>query len=551
MGDNKAIEIWWKQAVFYHIYPRSFYDADNNGIGDIEGIIQKMDYLNDGKGGGLGVDAIWVSPFFKSPMADFGYDVSDYCDIDPIFGTLTDYDRLVAEAHKRRIKVVIDLVLNHTSDQHSWFQGSSQSKTGEKADWYIWEDPAKDGGPPNNWLSIFGGPGWTYHANRKQYYFHNFLKEQPDLNWYNPEVREALKKVVRFWIDRGTDGFRLDTANFYAHDRNLRDNPLSKDRGRSVEDTDFNPYYHYDTVYSKDRPENMEFISFLRTLFDFCQIFISVCEIGGVLGLEKVIGAAAEHVRGKDRLHMAYTFSLLNENADIKYIENVISITESLMKEGWPCWSLGNHDITRIKTRYGCTGDQEGLQQAFLLLLLSMRGTPVLYYGDEIDMDDADISKEDLQDPYGIRFWPEFKGRDGCRTPFAWDKNKPNQGFNAGHKPWLPSESRSDLKKSLENSQSTYYVIREMIGLRKNLKPLSVGTYRQILCGNHSLVFERKYENQTILVAVNTGEKEESINLPNNCRITKDIALKHFARNGSTVKGVLNLPAMGFYLGEE
>ncbi len=544
-----ANDIWWKTAVLYQIYPRSFYDADNNGIGDLKGITQKLDHLNNGNGGGLGIDGIWISPFFKSPMADFGYDVSDYCEIDPIFGTLEDYDELIHQAHKRGIKILIDLVLNHTSDQHSWFQESKISRENKKADWYVWANPNSDGGPPNNWLSIFGGPAWTYNKARDQYYFHNFLKEQPDLNWYCQEVREEISRIIQFWVDRKTDGFRLDTANFYAFDQQLRDNPLISEVIDSVEDTDFNPYFSYDTVYSKDRPDNIDFIHMLRSCFDKGHEITSIGEVGGISDLEKVIQVAADHARGDNRLHMAYTFSLLNDKADIYHIARVISITESKMSDGWPCWSLGNHDIKRLKTRYDCVDEKEGLEQAFLLFLLSIRGTPVLYYGDEISMEDMDITKEELQDPYGIRFWPKFKGRDGCRTPFAWDSSSINQGFNQGQKPWLPAKNSSSLDNNLADPNSTFYVVRDMIKIRKKFKSLSLGTYRQIHCNSTTLVFERCHDNERILSAINIGLRDQTIALPVGCNCHEDLPIKSYRNNGKIDKGILHLPPMGFYLG--
>ena len=540
---------WWKSAVIYQIYPRSFFDADNNGIGDLKGIIEKLDYLNDGNGGGLGIDGIWISPFFKSPMADFGYDVSDYCDVDPIFGTLDDYDILVQEAHKRGVKILIDLVLNHTSDQHPWFKESKKSKKSDKSDWYVWADPKENGNPPNNWLSIFGGPAWTYVPNRKQYYFHNFIKEQPDLNWYHPEVREVIAGIVQFWLDRGTDGFRLDAVNFYAYDQKLRDNPLVPEGYTHLEDTDFNPYYKYDTIYSKDRPENMEFVKFLRSLFDKGKDITSIGEVGSVSDLEKVIQVAADHTKGNSRLHMAYTFSMLNDKADFSHISNVLSMTESKMMGGWPCWSLGNHDTKRVKTRYGCIDKKDGLEQSFLLFLLSLRGTPVLYYGDEISMEDVDIKKEELQDPYGIQFWPDFKGRDGCRTPFSWDKSLQNSGFNEGTSPWLPTRSNTDLKTCLNNASSTFHVVKEMIRIRKQYPALSCGDYQEIISDPDYFVFKRLYKDQTILAGMNISEEPQQINLPEQNQNFEDIRIKAFDRNGEVRKGTLMLPSLGFYLG--
>ena len=376
---SKQSNDWWKSAVFYQIYPRSFYDSNNDGIGDLKGVVEKLDHLNDGNGGGLGIDAIWLSPFFPSPQADFGYDVSDYCDVDPIFGSLKDFDSLVSESHKRRIKVVIDLVLNHSSDQHPWFAESRQNRTNDKADWYVWVDPDPDGNPPNNWLAVFGGAAWTYEPQRKQYFLHNFLPEQPDLNWYNPEVREALAEVIRFWMNRGVDGFRLDTANYYAFDRQLRDNPKRQEGSEILEDgQEANPLSAYITKYSKDRPENLEFIKFLRKIFDEKEHITSIGEIGSGEGLDSTLRLGADYVKRKDGLHLAYTFALLGEKMNADYFDQVTEITEEAIEDGWPCWSLSNHDCKRMMTRYKCFAEREGYHQMMLLLMLSLRGTPII-----------------------------------------------------------------------------------------------------------------------------------------------------------------------------
>ena len=379
-------ENWWESAVFYQIYPRSFKDSNNDGIGDLAGVIEKLDHLNDGKGGGLGIDAIWFSPFFPSPQADFGYDVSDYCNIDSDYGTLEDFDQLVEESHRRGIKIVLDLVLNHSSDQHKWFQESRKNRTNSKVDWYVWADPKPDGSPPNNWLAVFGGAAWTFEPQRGQYYLHNFLPEQPDLNWYNPEVREALADVVSFWMKRGADGFRLDTANYYAYDRQLRDNPKRPKNSELMEDgQEANPLSQYITKYSKDRPENLEFIHFLRKIFDENKA-VSIGEIGSAEGLESTLKLGTDYVKKGKGLHLAYTFSMLNKNMSAEYLEHVLRVTEESIEGGWPCWSLSNHDCMRMISRFDCFGEREGFQQMMLLLLLSLRGTPIIYYGEEVDM---------------------------------------------------------------------------------------------------------------------------------------------------------------------
>ena len=542
-------EDWWKSAVFYQIYPRSFYDSNNDGIGDLQGVTKKLDHLNDGNGGGLGIDAIWFSPFFTSPQADFGYDVSDYCNIDEDYGTLEDFDNLVAEAHKRNIKVVLDLVLNHTSDQHEWFKESRSDSTNPKADWYVWADPKPDGSQPNNWLAVFGGAAWTYEPQREQYYLHNFLAEQPDLNWYNPEVREVLADVVRFWMNRGVDGFRLDTANYYAHDQELRDNPKRPPNSRPLEDgQEANPLSSYITKYSKDRPENIEFIHYLRTIFDEGNSIVSVGEIGSSEGLDETLKLGADYVKHGDGLHMAYTFAMLNKEMNAEYFDHVVRFTEDMIEDGWPCWSLSNHDCTRMMSRYNCFYEREGFQQMMLLLLLSLRGTPIIYYGEEIDMEEYRISKEEVKDPQGIRFWPEIKGRDGCRLPFPWDSKASNQGFNDGAKPWLPAKNTVTLDKAVADPNSTFHVLKEMLTIRKNYPALQIGNFREILIEGKCFVFERKTVNQTILIAANFSVEEHHLKLP--VKVDQDLTPKALKRSCTINNQQLVLPGSGYFVGK-
>lgn len=547
-SNMMSTEDWWKSAVFYQIYPRSFYDADNDGIGDLQGVIEKLDHLNDGKGGGLGIDAIWFSPFFPSPQADFGYDVSDYCDIDVDYGTLTDFDNLLAEAHKRNIKVVLDLVLNHSSDQHKWFQESRKNQFNPKADWYVWADPKPDGSPPNNWLAVFGGAAWTYEPQREQYYLHNFLPEQPDLNWYNPEVREALADVVRFWMKRGVDGFRLDTANYYAYDKKLRDNPKRPPNSRPLEDgQEANPLSSYITKYSKDRPENIEFIHYLRRIFDEGSAITSVGEIGSSEGLDETLKLGADYVKHGDGLHMAYTFAMLNKEMSAEYFDHIVRVTEDSIEDGWPCWSLSNHDCTRMMTRYDCFAERDGFQQMMLLLMLSLRGTPIIYYGEEIDMEEYPISKAEVKDPQGIRFWPEIKGRDGCRLPFPWDSKASNQGFNEGTKPWLPAKNTLTLDQVVADPNSTFYVLKEMLTIRKQYSALQKGSFRELLIEGECFVFERKTENQSMLIAANFSAEEQIINLPS--KVVKELTPTTLKRRCSLSGDKLNLPGCGYFLG--
>ena len=549
LKSSPLSENWWESAVFYQIYPRSFKDSNNDGIGDLAGVIEKLDHLNDGKGGGLGIDAIWFSPFFPSPQADFGYDVSDYCNIDSDYGTLEDFDQLVEESHRRGIKIVLDLVLNHSSDQHKWFQESRKNSTNSKVDWYVWADPKPDGSPPNNWLAVFGGAAWTFEPQRGQYYLHNFLPEQPDLNWYNPEVREALADVVRFWMKRGADGFRLDTANYYAYDRQLRDNPKRPENSELMEDgQEANPLSQYITKYSKDRPENLEFIHYLRKIFDESGA-VSIGEIGSAEGLESTLKLGTDYVKKGKGLHLAYTFSMLNKNMNAEYLEHVLRVTEESIEDGWPCWSLSNHDCMRMISRFDCFGERDGFQQMMLLLLLSLRGTPIIYYGEEVDMQEYEITKDELRDPQGIRFWPDIKGRDGCRLPFPWDSKLTNQGFNSGTKPWLPAANKLSLDQAKADSGSTFHVLQEMLQIRKKFPALQNGSYRKILLDGDCFVFERKTEDETMLIAANFSTEEQSINLP--YKVTKDHTPKAFKRFCTLKNELLTSPACGYFLGEK
>ena len=403
---------WWRGGVIYQIYPRSFADSNGDGIGDLAGITARLDHVAT-----LGADCIWLSPFFKSPMKDFGYDVSDYCDVDPMFGTLDDFRALVARAHALGLKVMIDQVLSHTSDQHPWFVESRASRSNPRADWFVWADAKPDGNPPNNWLSIFGGSAWQWDTRRRQYYLHNFLASQPDLNFHCPAVQDALLDSVKFWLDLGVDGYRLDTANFYVHDAQLRDNPpRGEPTGEDPAVTSVNPYAWQWHVHDKSQPENLRFLARLRALMDQYPNTTMVGEIGDDDGLARV----AEYTAGHDRLHMAYCFDLLGSQHSAPYIHKVMERFDAVVGTGWPCWALSNHDVIRWATRWGGAAPARGLLRLAPALQVSLRGSLSIYQGEELGLPEADIAFEDLQDPYGITMWPEFKGRDGCRTPMPW-----------------------------------------------------------------------------------------------------------------------------------
>ena len=531
--------LWWKSAVFYQIYPRSFYDSNNDGIGDIPGIIQKLDDLNDGSGGGLGVDALWISPFFPSPMKDFGYDISDYVGIDPIFGSMKDFEELVRQSHDRGMRLVIDLVLNHTSDEHPWFVESKSSRDNNKADWYIWHDGKPDGSVPNNWLSVFGGAGWSWCEERSQYYYHSFLKEQPDINWYHSEVREEIRKVLRFWLEKGVDGFRLDTANFYAYDKEFKDNPPYHSDDEVVEKhlADFNLYL---TSNSKDRAENFEFLSMIRETMNECgEHYMTIGEIGGIQDPERLSEISASYVKGNKHLHMAYNFGLLGDKLDSEYLSYQVELIEKRIEDGWPCWSLGNHDCKRLASR----AKSANLTKSLLAMLLFLRGTPILYYGDESDMPEYDIKKNELQDPFGKNYFPEYKGRDGCRTPFPWDSQKPNQGFNQGEKPWLPATAPICLDQVIEKTGTTYELLKELLEFRRTHLDILNGSYTCFDNKEGKFYFSRKSNQGEIRFVLNTSTNPIQIEYPAEFSL---VLLKNQTSSPTKDNDTLRVPSESF-----
>ena len=499
---------WWRGATIYQIYPRSFQDSNGDGIGDLAGIIHRLPHVAD-----LGVDGIWISPFFRSPMKDFGYDVSDYRDVDPMFGTLGDFDALVHRAHELGLRVLIDLVLSHTSDMHPWFTESRSSRDNARANWYVWADAKPDGTPPNNWLSIFGGSAWEWDGERMQYYLHNFLAEQPDLNFHEPQVQEELLAVAKFWLDRGVDGFRLDTVNFYFHDKELRDNP-PLDLGARNDKTapSVNPYNFQDHLYDKTQPENLEFLRRLRALMDEYGAITSVGEVG-----ESQRGAEvqAAYTSGGDKLHMCYDFDLLsNVFPTGTMVAGVIEKTNaSLGDEGWACWAYSNHDVVRHPSRWNLG---EEARRVYTALLLSLRGTICLYQGEELGLTEAYVAFEELQDPYGKRFWPKFKGRDGCRTPMPWIRDNQNGGFTDG-KPWLPV-AMEHLQRAVavqdQAEESTLAFYRAMIGFRGAHQALIKGTIAVHEAEDGYLSVIREHEGTRIFCAFNLTNAARPVALP-------------------------------------
>lgn len=517
---------WWRNSVIYQIYPRSFRDANGDGIGDLPGITSKLDYVQS-----LGVDAIWISPFFKSPMADFGYDVSDYRDVDPLFGNLEDFDHLIKAAHQRGLKVIIDQVLNHTSDQHAWFVESRSSRDNSKADWYVWADPKPDGSTPNNWMSNFGGSAWRWCSSRRQYYLTNFLKQQPDLNLHNPAVQEQLLSDLKFWLERGVDGFRLDAINHIFHNRSLRDNPA---RPLELDENGLPPVNTYEWqwhVFDKSQLEALDFLHRVHQLMDRYPGTMTVGEVGD----DNTHKVMAEYTTG-ERLNMAYSFDLLGEESSAGFLRNTLEKNREVIEQGWPCWSIGNHDVPRSLSRWNKGFDTEqALARAplFLLMQLTLRGSVCLYQGEELGLPEADIACEDLVDPYGISLWPEFKGRDGCRTPMPWvDSGEINAGFSKV-KPWLPvPEAHHPKAVSLQNddAHSTLNQFRALLKWHKAL-PLETATAEQEILdtGNDLLVFTRRAQNSEYLVVLNLGKTEEIFQLPQGWSQGEDITPELFA----------------------
>lgn len=535
-----ATNRWWRGAVIYQIYPRSFLDTNGDGVGDLAGIVKRLDYVAS-----LGVDAIWISPFFKSPMADFGYDIADYRDVDPLFGTLADFERLLAKAHALGLRVMIDQVLSHTSMEHEWFRQSRESRDNARADWYVWADAKPDGTPPNNWLSLFGGVAWKWEPRRGQYFLHNFLASQPDLNFHNPAVREATLDNVRFWLDKGVDGLRLDAINFCFHDAQLRDNPpkppeLRVGRGFSPD----NPYafqYHH---YNNTQPENLAFLEDLRALLDRYPDAATLGEISS----EDSLATTAEYVNDR-RLHMGYSFELLVDDFSVAYIRDTVERLEAAMTEGWPCWAISNHDVRRAVTRWGGAGASGGaLERVFaaqlVALVCSLRGSVCLYQGEELGLPEADVPFEALQDPYGKTFWPTFKGRDGCRTPMPWDASS-QSGFSDG-KLWLPIPADHVARNVAAQDADPHSVLnatRAFLRWRKDHPALREGALRFLDTPEPVLAFIRECEEERLLVAFNLSGEAVEWRLP--VGLVAQATAAPGAANGRIEGGLLQLPAHG------
>jgi len=498
---------WWKRAVFYQIYPRSFADSDGDGVGDLAGIAARLDHV-----AALGVDAVWLSPFFRSPMKDYGYDVADYRDVDPLFGTLDDFDRLLDRAHALGLKVVIDQVWSHTSDRHAWFRDSA-ARRGGFDDWYVWADAKPDGTPPNNWQASFGGPAWTWHPARRQYYLHNFLSSQPDLNFHNPAVQDAILDVARFWLDRGVDGFRLDVVNYVAHDPDLADNPVAP-----YERTPPATIRFQRQVNNKSQPQALAFIARLRALLDRYGDRMAVGEIFD----DDMLARQREYTDGPDRLHTAYSFHLLRaQRATPALFAEALAAWAGAA--GWPSWSLGNHDVPRFPGRLG--GDDPRLARTLFALLLCLRGTPFLYQGDELGLGQARLPFEALRDPFAIASWTEAApdaGRDGARTPMPWTADAANAGFSTAAETWLPLDERHRalaVDAQEDDAGSMLNFARRFLALRRERPALQSGEAALLPAPDGVLAFERRRGDARLVCLFELSGREAVVRLPGRGRL--------------------------------
>ena len=517
--------LWWQKGIIYQIYPRSFQDSNGDGVGDLPGIIQRLDYLQE-----LGINAVWLSPIFPSPMADFGYDVSDYVGIHPLFGTMEDFDRLLSEVHQRGMKLLLDLVPNHSSDQHPWFLESRSSRDNPKRDWYIWQDAKPDGSVPNNWLSVFGGNAWEWDEHTKQYYYHAFLKEQPDLNWRNPELQEAMFNAMRFWLDKGIDGFRVDVMWYMIKDLQLRDNPINpgyrEDRPTSEQLID---------VYSTDQPEVHDIVKKMRQVMDEYEERVMIGEI--YLPNDKLMtyyGTAEQK-----ESHLPFNFLLLSLPWDARKIAAAVQDYEdALPEDGWPNWVLGNHDRSRVATRLG-------LQQAkaAAMLLLTLRGIPTLYYGDEIGMQDVMIPFDEIQDPQGLNMPDKNLSRDPVRTPMQWTSEL-NAGFTDG-KPWLrldASYPANNVQVQNEDPSSMLSFYKRLIAFRQTEASLMVGVYKSIYADDQLMAYTRESGgNGKFLIVLNLSEQITEFKLPNDTLKGAIVLSTNFNLEGTLVQDNITL----------
>ncbi len=516
-------DLWWQRGIFYQIYPRSFQDTNGDGVGDLRGISERLPYLRR-----LGIDAVWLSPIFPSPMADFGYDVCDYTAIDPVFGTMTDFDRLITAAHASGMKLILDLVPNHTSDQHPWFVESRSSRTNPRRDWYIWRDPGPEGGTPNNWLSEFGGSAWQYDDASGQYYYHAFLAQQPDLNWRNPAVRRAMYEVMRFWLRKGVDGFRVDVIWHLIKDDQFRDNPINPDFRDGQP-----PHRQLLPLYTADRPEIHEVVAEMRHVTDEFEGRVLIGEI--YLPIERLVSYYGKDLRGTQ---MPFNFALLSAAWNAGSVREIIAEYEqNLPKGAWPNWVLGNHDRPRIASRVG-----RAQARVAAMLLLTLRGTPTLYYGEEIGMRQVDIAPAQVRDAFERNVPGIGVGRDGCRTPMQWDAT-PNAGFSNGT-PWLPlaEDAAHENVCNLEAEETSILgLYKALIKLRRQNSPLVTGSYEPIAAENELLIYRRRGPNASLVIVLNFSADPVSL-ASGVIEPQGEILLSTFMdRTGEAISGSLDL----------
>ena len=518
--------LWWQRGIVYQIYPRSFVDSNADGIGDLAGIRSRLDYVSD-----LGVDAVWISPIYPSPMADFGYDVSNYTGVDKIFGTLADFDALLNEIHTRGLKLIMDFVPNHTSDQHPWFKESRASRDNPKRDWYLWRDPRPDGGPPNNWLSSFGGSGWEFDTHTGQYYYHAFLKEQPDLNWRQPQVREAMFDVLRFWLDRGVDGFRVDVLWHLIKDEQFRDNPPNPGFGPGQP-----PHHSQVFLYSTDRPEVQDVVAQLRGVMEEYSDRVLIGEI--YLPVERLVAYYGADLKGA---HLPFNFQLINARWNARGIAALIDEYEqALPRGGWPNWVLGNHDNHRIASRVNISQ-----ARVAAMMLLTLRGTPTMYYGDELGMRDVPIPPDLVQDPYEKNVPGLGVGRDPCRTPMQWNRSQA-AGFTTAEHSWLPvADDYTVVNVEAESNEpdSMLSLYRKLIALRKSEDALSIGAYAAAAMTGDLVAYVRELGGRRFLMAMNLGANPHAVDFSIDAPHARIVLSTHLDRENEIVNREINLRA--------
>ena len=510
-----AIDDWWKGAVIYQVYPRSFFDSNRDGIGDLPGVTNKLDYIAS-----LGVDAIWLGPFVRSPQKDFGYDVEAHTEVDPIFGTLEDFDTLLANAHALGLRVLVDQVWSHTADTHAWFRQSRQTRDNERADWYVWADASPDGTPPNNWLSVFGGAAWTWEPRRRQFYLHHFLSAQPALNLHNPDAIAAILETGRFWLDRGVDGFRLDAVDFLTHDPALRNNPPADPWDGITPTKPFALQHHIHDMLHESR------LMVLASIRSLLNEYAGTVALGEVSSQPGAFHRVMRYTSGDDHLHMAYTMSPLRNGFDWRQVTTMLRNLHEAGESGWPCWSFSNHDIERSASRwnpkYGEPPDVRFIR-LIAMLLLCLRGTICLYQGEELGLTEAMLTFDQLRDPFGIAYWPEFRGRDGSRTPIPWRHDSPHGDFTKGESSWLPIPGdHYPLAVSAQENDpdSLLNFWRELLDYRRQHVALIRGSLRPLDLAEPVFGFLREHPDEQLICVFNLSDQVSEVTVPHLGRLT-------------------------------